>query len=427
MNNGTETPPRNHRLLCQLGEKLCSGWKDMGKELYDRFIFVRNLLFDGLVIFFRHETSALQGKRSVLIVRLDAIGDFVLWLDSAPELRKLYPSDRFNLVLLGNALWEELAVTVPFFDECIFVERNRFNYNLSYRYGIWKSLRSRCWATVIQPTFSRECLYGDAVVRVCGAIEKIGSQGDLSNQFCWHRWISNRWYTCLLPVCNRPLMELERNAEFIRALGGIDFLAGLPEIPLEFKSPAGFDAQNYAVVVPGASTALKQWPVERFAELGKLIHDMFGLSIVICGSQSETALGKRLLERIDAGKLDWIRDCTGKTSLLDLAMIIKGARLLVGNDSSAVHLAAAVGTPVLCIVSGIHFGRFIPYCVEQDTLKLMPMAIFHKMDCYGCNLQCRKAMRSDAPGECLDLITVEEVWKKLSDWWIHDNSPKLDK
>jgi ADP-heptose:LPS heptosyltransferase len=389
--------------------------QDIWKELYDRFIFLRNLLFDGIFLFFYHANFEVVGKQSVLIVRLDAIGDFVLWLDSAESFRKLYPSDKFNLVLLGNALWKDLAVTVPFFDECIFVYRNRFNYNLAYRYGVWKSLRTRNWTTVIQPTFSRECLYGDAVVRVCGATERIGSQGDLSNQLVWHRWISNRWYTKLYPVSPLPIMELEKNAEFIRALGGAEFCAGLPEISLEINFPSWFDASNYVVVVPGASTILKQWPVEKFAELCERLHRMYGVMVVICGSQSETHLGKQLTERVAAAESGWIRDYTGKSSLLELVMIIKEARLLVGNDSSAVHVAAAVGTPAVCVVSGIHFGRFIPYRLEKTTLRPLPVAVFHKLECYGCNLQCVKASDSDVCGECLNLISVEDVWTNLPD------------
>lgn len=388
----------------------------MWKELYDRFVFVRNLLFDGIVILLYRGRSEVQGKQSVLVVRLDAIGDFVLWLDSAVALRKLYPSDKYNLVLIGNALWRELAIAVPFFDEYIFVERNRFNYNLSYRYGIWKSLRSTNWRTVLQPTFSRECLYGDAVVRVCGAVERIGSQGDLSNQLVWHRRISNHWYTRLFSVSNWPEMELMKNAEFIRALGGVGFRAGMPEILLENKQPPWFDAHNYVVIVPGASTALKQWPVKRFAELSECLHRLHGVMVVICGSHDETELGRQLLAMVaSTDEVDWMRDCTGKTSLLELVAIIKGARLLVGNDSSAVHIASAIATPAICIVSGIHFGRFVPYRIEQETLRPMPVAVFHQLECYGCNLQCVKTSGTAGSGECLDLISVEDVCKQLPD------------
>ena len=48
-------------------------------------------------------------KPVVLLIRVDAIGDFVLWLDTAKEYRKLYPSEEYRIVLVGNKLWGELA------------------------------------------------------------------------------------------------------------------------------------------------------------------------------------------------------------------------------------------------------------------------------------------------------------------------------
>ena len=55
---------------------------------------------------------------------------------------------------------------------------------------------------------------------------------------------------------------------------------------------------------------------------------------------------------------------TGKSSLTELAIIIKNSELLISNDSAAVHIAAAVGKKFLCISNGERFGRFLPYPKE---------------------------------------------------------------
>jgi ADP-heptose:LPS heptosyltransferase len=382
-------------------------------EIYNRFIFIRNLFFDGIVNFFCRCNVETNGKQAILVVRLDAIGDFILWLDSISSLREIYPSDKYNLVLLGNNIWKELTITVPFFDEFIFINRSLFNYDISYRNRIWNMLRNRCWSAVIQPTFSRECLYGDSVVRVCGASERIGSQGDLSNQLAWHRWLSNRWYTKLLPINNLKNMELEINAQFVRSLGAVNFYAGLPEITIEEKYSHWFDAKSYVVVAPGASTSLKQWPAKRYADLCVRLNRKYGVMVIICGSKNETELGRTILDSVAKSDSSWIQDCTGETTLLELISIVKGAKLLVGNDSSAVHIAAAVSTPSVCIVSGIHYGRFIPYQLETTTTRPLPVAVFHKMACYGCNHHCVNPAKSYDCGECLELISVDDVWKKL--------------
>lgn len=388
----------------------------MSNKLYELVIFVRNFVCDVVMSLVPRTWCRSVDRPAILLVRLDAIGDLILWLDAAAEFRRLYPAECYRLVLFGNTIWTELAVQLPYFDEVIPVDRKRFYYDLCYRLKMWRLLRGRSWATVIHPTYSRDFLYGDAAVRMSGATERIGSKGDLSNQPAWQKWISDRWYTQLLPASDRPLMELERNAEFIRALGMEDFRAGLPELAISAKLPPKFDARDYIVVVPGGSLALKQWPVERFAELSERIHRMLGVMIIICGSQSETLLGSRLRILAAGEESAWIEDWTGKTSLTELATIIKGAKLLVGNDSSAVHIAAAVGTPAFCVVGGGHFGRFVPYRLEKETAKPMPIAIFHQMECYGCNLKCTKALDNDAPGVCIRQITVEDVWEKLAEF-----------
>ncbi|NTV48324.1 MAG: glycosyltransferase family 9 protein [Geobacteraceae bacterium] len=376
-------------------------------------MFLRNFICDWVMSLLPRSDTSVGIMPSILLVRLDAIGDFVLWLNAAKDLRRLYPPNRYRLVLLGNASWSELAVQLPYFDEVIPVERESLYYCFRYRIKIWKLLRSRAWAVSIYPTYSRDGSCGDAVVRVSNAAERIGSKGDLYNQPAWHRWISNRWYTRLLPASTRTIMELERNAEFMRNLGIKDFSAGMPELAVSAKLPRNFDVHNYIVVVPGGSLTLKQWPVERFAELSERIHRVLGVMVIICGSQSETVLGRRLIGLTVDQETGWMEDWTGKTSILEFVSVIKGAKMLIGNDSSAVHIAAAVGIPSFCVVGGGHFGRFVPYLLEKKTPGPLPVVIFHQMECFGCNLKCVKATGSIDAGKCIKLVTVEDVWQKI--------------
>lgn len=386
----------------------------MSNKLYEFIIFMRNFVCDGVMSLVPRPRKPAANIHLILLVRLDAIGDFILWLNAVKDLRRLYPTDRYRLVLLGNAIWTDLAVQLPHFDEVISVECNLLHYNFLYRIKMWQLLRSRTWAVAIHPNYSRDGNCGDAVVRVSDAAERIGSEGDLSNQPKWHRLVSNRWYTRLLPVSSVPLMELERNAEFMCNLGVKDFRAGMPILAINSVLPPKFNAGNYIVVVPGGSLALKQWPVEKFAELSERIHIALGFTVIICGSKSETGLGVRLLDLTLGAEAGWAEDWTGKTTLLEFVAIIKGAQMLFGNDSGAVHVAAAVGTQAFCVVGGGHFGRFIPYRVEHVTTECLPVAIFHTLECYGCNFKCVKNIQSSADTDtCIALITVGDVWKKV--------------
>ena len=62
----------------------------------------------------------------ILLIRLDAIGDFVMWLDTAKEYQKLYPSDKYKILLAGNKIWCDLAVKLPYWDRVIPVDSKQF-------------------------------------------------------------------------------------------------------------------------------------------------------------------------------------------------------------------------------------------------------------------------------------------------------------
>ena len=76
---------------------------------YSILIFIKSIIFfifDSFCLLFVKKQTTHQ---IVLLIRQDTIGDFVLWLDTAKEYRKLYPSGNYKIVLVGNALWCDLA------------------------------------------------------------------------------------------------------------------------------------------------------------------------------------------------------------------------------------------------------------------------------------------------------------------------------
>lgn len=377
----------------------------MKMKLRYLFSLVWDVLCDGLVSLLYRPATYAGDKMAILLVKLDAIGDFILWLDAARELRRLYPADRYCLVLAGNEAWTELAEKISVFDEVIGINRTRFRFSVRYRIDIWRILRSRRWDMAIHPTYSRDFLYGDAIIRMSRARERVGSAGDLSNQASWQKHISDSWYTRLIPASGQPLMELQRNAEFMRGLGQAEFQAGLPELDSHGAAPEGFTARDYFVLVPGASSPIKQWPVAQFAQAAQLIQARWGWGAVVCGSPAETLLGAHLADRITGTVEDW----TGRTSLTELVGIIRGAKLVIGNDSSAIHIAAAVGTPVVCIAGGWHWGRFIPYDIGRPVSRPLPKVVAHRMDCYWCNWRCSFVTEDDMPAPCVSRIEVDEV------------------
>lgn len=338
---------------------------------------------------------------AVLLVKIDAIGDFVVWLGYAKLLKSYFP-DHF-IYLICDHIIADIASSSRCFDAVIPVNSRQFQTDWIYRFKMLRRIRQLGCQRAIQPIYSRRFLIGESMIRCSGARYRIGSRGDTSNISLLEKKLADRWYTKLLPASSSPLTELERHQEFLHHLGVIDpsiQLADLPSAPWpkHLDKPTG----SYFVLFPGAGAALRRWPPERFVALAVALHRSHGLQPVICGSAADTPLGEAIAAQL--GHLAVINLC-GVTSLLELIGVIAAAELLVANETSASHIAAATGTPSICLLGGGHFGRFMPYPVAAPQPH--PVAVYQFMPCFHCNWQCIHPLEPVAPAPCLEAITVE--------------------
>jgi len=369
--------------------------------------FMRNAVF-----FSVDKISTLFVKRGseqgVLVMRLDAIGDFIIWLDAAKELRRIYPNKK--ITLLANGAWAGLATHFDYWDEVISCSLKDLINKPLYRWKMLRRVRKAGYDIVIQTQFSRVFLAGDSIVRASGARERIGSGGDMANIKSWQKRISDRWHTWLLPASKNSMMELERNAEFMSALSGksvepaLSFIPKLLDLP-QFLVPG----KNFFIVFPGASTKIRQWPVTKFVEAIGAISESYDLLPVLCGAPSEKDLCMEVAAKAGASCIDY----SGKTTLPELVEVIRNARLLVGNETSAVHIAAAVGTPSVCILGGGHYGRFMPYPESLSGAK--PIPVIHPMDCFNCNWRCVQTKNREEPYPCVASVSVERVVESVKE------------
>ena len=114
------------------------------------------------------------------------------------------------------------------------------------------------------------------------------------------------------------------------------------------------DANRQAPIVGlhlGCGHHLRRWPTERFAALAKILAPA---SLIVLGGPSEKALAKRFLalyEKISPGCPRPL-NLAGRTSLDSLGLVLSELDLLVSADTSVMHMAAAVGAPVLAVFGG---------------------------------------------------------------------------
>ena len=104
-------------------------------------------------------------------------------------------------------------------------------------------------------------------------------------------------------------------------------------------------------------------------------------------------------------------DLVGRTTLGELAEVLRSASVVLTNETSAVHIAAAVGAPVVCILGGGHYGRFAPYELEvTDDNQKLPIIVAETMPCYGCDWKCKYPRKNGEAVKCIRDISVEKVW-----------------
>ncbi|MBP9147907.1 MAG: glycosyltransferase family 9 protein [Rhodoferax sp.] len=369
--------------------------KQVLRHLLDRLI----LLLDGIAIL---DWPCKKHSTDIAIIRLDAIGDFSVWLDSAKEYRRIYPSQR--IVLITNAACIELARHLPYWDDIWPINMHRLTTDFRYRWSTMRQISQAHFALAIQPAYSRDLMQGDSALRATAARQRIGSVGDTSNTRAADKTMSDRWFTKLLAARQEPLMELLRNAEFISQLTGQPYSAQLPKLPILVVLPENLRVKGeYCILFPGAAWHGRQWDKSAFVSVGVNLNQRYGWQIVLCGASSDHALCKAISESAPITFMN----LAGKTSLAELAELIRAARMLVANETSAVHIATAVGTPTVCITGGGHYGRFVPYPSHLPGIK--PTLASCPMPCFNCNWVCNQPHDPSGPVPCIQAISVPLV------------------
>ncbi len=350
-------------------------------------------------------TTATATAPPLLLVRPDQIGDAVLWLPSAVRITEAWRARGFRIVMVASAGHADWLYRTGLFDEVWPLRRRAFLLDPLYRIRFLNRVRRLRAAEVLHPVWSRELFTGDAIVRFSGAARRIGWTGDRSNTTRLEQWLGNRVYTELLTPPEPKGHELRRNEGLLDLLGipatRLDRLP-LPRAPLTAASLP----ERYYVLVPGARREIRRWPAANFAAVASRLHRATGLTGVICGGRGEAGLAAE----IGAGTGAPLLDLTGRTSLEQLTGIIADAALVICNDTGAVHLAAAQGTPCVCILGGGHYGRFLPYPGSRLTDPRPPEVVSRVMPCFGCNWVCRYRWLSDACAPCIAGVSVDQVW-----------------
>ena len=374
-------------------------------------IIIRSLLFilfDSIALWVTKDHKRNQMKM-VLLIRQDAIGDFILWLDTAKEYRKYYPPENYKIILIGNELWSDLAKGLPFWDEVLPVNVKAFKTLSRYRWNILRKVRNLGAEIAIQPTYSREFYHGDSLIRASNASKKVSSAGNMSNRDQLKSILADRWHTELIPSSPEQLSELERNAEFFSGFIKKLYLPSYPELELSGDCKIQeLKCKSFYILSLGANKKYREWPYKYYAKIAQKIHKKTGWLGLICGAENEFYLGEHIKKLCDAP----LQNYTGQTTLSELTCLLAKSQILISNETGTAHIANAVGTPTVCILGGGHFGRFVPYPELSGKINNLKV-VYYKMPCYGCDWKCVYHIKDEDPAPCISNISVDAVWNEV--------------
>jgi ADP-heptose:LPS heptosyltransferase len=161
------------------------------------------------------------------------------------------------------------------------------------------------------------------------------------------------------------------------------------------------ESDRLLAIHPGASCPSKVWPNERFAQVADRLIERLGFKVIIVAGPKDTILAQSV-----AGNMRYPAvDLAGKTSVAQLAGVLKHCRLFISNDSGPVHVACAVGIPVISIFgrsqAGLSPKRWGPSGARDKVL--------HK------DAGCVECLAHDCVKEfaCLKAITTEDVLRAV--------------
>ncbi len=154
---------------------------------------------------------------------------------------------------------------------------------------------------------------------------------------------------------------------------------------------------------PGMELTAKRWPLDRYQELVRRLVRELDAEVLLIGGPEDINLNQRLLEGLDVPARA-VTNLAGKTTIGQLAALLEQCALFIGNDSSPMHLAAAVGIPVIAIFGPTSPQEYGPYLLDDPK----HVAIWHHPTGQPCFFLGK--MQSSTPCTCIQSVTVDEVW-----------------
>jgi heptosyltransferase-2 len=338
------------------------------------------------------------GADRILLISPNWVGDTLLMTPALAGLRRHYPKARITAVvtpwteplLAHNTAVDELIVYDPKGKQRSWVDRLRFASELR-RIGFDTA--------ILFPNSFHAAL----IAYLARIPKRVGYNTD-GRGILLTRSVP-------LDKDSKRKHIVEYYLDIIRALGVEVTARGLclnlcpadEQFAEQFLISEGIDsAQPLVAIHPGAVKPEKRWSAKRFAEVAKIMIAQYGAYVILLGSSTEQELLQHISRLITFSRVL----IPEGTSLTQTAALIKRCQLFIGNDSGLMHVAAALGIPVVAV-----FGPGTPVTTAPWMDKELYRVVLKEFDCRPCRqrffTECTASPQGKPP--CLEAVTTEQV------------------
>lgn len=349
----------------------------LGKSL----VYILSFLeFIGLSKKSKNSINSKSRLQRLLIIRPGGIGDAVLLLPSIGALKRDYPELEIDILCeKRNSGVFELSEDIEHV------------YLYDRGLGLFQCLRNRYDAVIDTEQWHR---LSAVISYLCSAPVRIGFDTNERRRLFTHRipyshddYEVYSFFNLLVPIIRRA-PQFNHDKPFVE----------IKETDFAFRQ---YLSEKTIVIFPGASVKERRWGGERFGFVSKRLKER-GYNVIIIGSGADSEDARKIMN-ISPDSID----LTGKTSLREVAYILRSSSLLITSDSGLLHLAVAVGTPTVSLFgSGIE-KKWAPKGKRHRIInKQMPCSPCTR---FGYTPECKKEMI------CMNAISVEDVLAAVDD------------
>lgn len=345
----------------------------------------------------------IDNAKNILVIQAGGIGDCVMSTPSLRALRKKYPLATINLMVIPRCA--NLFERCPHINNLIVFDPGRFkNWRSILNIGnaielkkILKSQRDKNYDLAINlfklgtttgalrmaalmKLINVKCLIGRKNIKAGFFYDiKVAEEGhEVLSQLSVVRAIG-----CDVEDKSLELWISDEDMEFAD-----NFL----------KENGVRDGDLIFSINPGTAKLHKRWSKERFVEIADWLIDKYGGRLLITGSQNEMWLAEEIKSKM---KRDAIIS-SGKTTLNQLAVLLKKSKLFITNDSGPMHIASVVVTPLIAIFGPTNPDFVGPWNCNGNTVVVAPDIKCHPCDKEKCDTL-----------ECYEIITTEMVKSQI--------------